>query len=188
MLIDEWSNRLPIARMCELLRVSRNAYYNWKDNYGQREACLKDQNLKKQIEGLVLDFPGYGYRRVAAELKRRERIVNHKKVLRVMREANLIVKKKRRHFRTTDSSHGLPIYSNLAKGMVVKSINQLWVADITYIRLICEFVFLATILDSFSRKVVGWALRDSLDQDLSLSALRMALARRNFSPGIHTSL
>jgi transposase InsO family protein len=184
MLIDEYSQHLPIKRMCELLNISRDAYYNWNLSKDLPKTDSNDFALVKQIEEVVLEFPGYGYRRVTAQLKREDKQVNHKKILRIMRENNLTMKKKCRHFRTTDSSHGLPIYPNLAKEIILSGINQLWVADITYIRLKLMFVYLAAILDAFSRKVVGWALRDSLDKDLSLSALRMALARRDFGPGL----
>lgn len=184
MLIDEWIEQLPLARMCELVGISRGAYYSWKANGQDGEISAQEIGLKKQIEAIVLEFPGYGYRRVTAELRRSGKPVNHKKILRIMRKNSLTMKKKRRYVRTTDSGHGLLIYPNLAKELLVTGINQLWVADITYIRLRYEFTYLACILDAFSRKVVGWALRDILDHELTLSALRMALARRSFGPGL----
>lgn len=184
MLIDEYGGRLPVARMCKLVRVSRSAYHNWKGNKSKSRSYPKETDLRREIEKIVLELPGYGYRRVTAELKRRGHSINRKKVLRIMRENNLIKKKKRRYVSTTDSAHGLPIHPNLAKEFVPTGINQLWVADITYIHLRFEFVYLAAILDAFSRKVVGWALRNTLSQELSLSALRMALARRSFDPGL----
>lgn len=176
---------MPVSRMCELMRIARSAYYGWKASATfNRQTNPRDAGLKEQIQEIVLQFPGYGYRRVTAELRRRGYKVNHKKILRLMRENNLTMKKKHRCVRTTDSNHSLVVYPNLIKGIVLTRINQLWVADITYIRLKYEFAYLASILDAFSRKVVGWALRNSLDHELSLSALRMALARRNISPGL----
>lgn len=120
----------------------------------------------------MLEFAGYGYRRVTAELKRRGYIINHKKLLRIMRENNLSLRKKHKFVRTTDSNHCFFIYPNLAKSLIRDRINQLLVADITYIHLRFDFAYLAAILDAFSRKVVGWALKNSLDHKLTLSALR----------------
>jgi len=145
---------------------------------------LHDRALIEQIKEIVLELSGYGYRRVTAELKRRGYPVNHKKVLCIMRKNNLTLKKKRHRFSTTNSNHGFFVYPNLAKHMIPSMINQLWLADITYIRLRYEFAYLAAILDSFSRKVVGWSLKRSLDHELTLSALRMALVRRDISPGL----
>lgn len=184
MLIDEHSGRLPVRRMCALTSVARSAYYNWFYRMPRGPKAWLNRELCKEIEGIVLEFPGYGYRRVTAELRRRGQAINHKKVLRVMRENGLTKKRKRRYGATTDSCHGLPIYPNLAKEFIPSAVDKLWVADITYICLKHEFVYLAAILDAFSRRVVGWALRNTLSRDLSLSALRMALVRRNFGPGL----
>jgi len=170
--------------MCELLSISRDAYYSWSLSIDRSITNSHDVAILKQIEEIVLKFAGYGYRRVTVELKRRGHAVNHKKVLRVMREANLILKKRHGRFGTTNSNHGFITYPNLAKHIVPSRINQLWVSDITYIRLRYEFAYLAAILDSFSRKVVGWSLKRSLDHELTLSALRMALYRRDISPGL----
>ena len=182
--ICEYRDRLPISRACELSGVARGAYYAWISSPAHLRSGFDEGKVLAEIQEIVLEFPGYGYRRVTAELKRRGHYLNHKKVLRMMRENNLIMKKKRRKFYTTDSSHGLPVYPNLAKHLVPSRINQLWVADITYIRLRYMFANLAAILDAFSRKVVGWALKEGLDSDLTLSALRMALYRRDFAPGL----
>ena len=184
MLIDEYRGRLPITKMCELVKVSKTAYYNWSSKMPSVSSLCSGDKLSKEMEDIVNEFSGYGYRRVTAELKRRKYAINHKKVLRIMRLKNLTKRKKRRYIPTTCSAHNLPVHPNLAKDIVPTATNQLWVADITYIYLSSEFVYLAAILDAFSRKVVGWALKSSLSQELSLSALRMALMKRNFSQGL----
>ena len=120
-------------------------------------------------------MPSYGWPRITAELKRRGWEVNHKRVYRIMREDNLLCLRRRKFVVTTDSNHDRPVYPNLARGMVLTGINQLWVADITYIRLETEFVYLAVVLDAFSRRVIGWALDRTLEDELTIAALRMAL-------------
>ena len=170
---------LPIARACELVGISRSWYYE-----RQRNGRRPDTALQDNIERIVLEFPGYGYRRVTAELHRRGRSVNHKRVLRIMREQSWLCRLTRRSRRTTQSDHGLPVYPNLLKEAVITGLNQAWVADITYIRLLAEFVFLAAILDLFSRKVVGWNLSRRLDTSLTLAALERAVASRPIPPGV----
>jgi transposase InsO family protein len=140
--------------------------------------------LRNQIQHIALRWPAYGYRRVHAELIRQGWKINHKRVLRLMRSDNLLCVRRRKFLFTTDSRHGLPIYPNLAEGLVVTSIDQLWVADITYIRLQVEFIYLAVLLDAFSRRCLGWALRRSLEAALALEALHMALRRRQPKPGL----
>jgi transposase InsO family protein len=140
--------------------------------------------LRNQLQHIALRWPAYGYRRVHAELVRQGWKVNHKRVLRLMRNDNLLCVRRRKFLFTTDSRHGLPIYPNLAEGLVVTSIDQLWVADITYIRLQREFVYLAVLLDAFSRRCLGWALQRSLEAVLALKALRMALQYRRPKPGL----
>ena len=141
-------------------------------------------DLRSQIQGVALRWPAYGYRRVHAELLRQGWAVNHKCVLRWMRADNLLCLRRRKFILTTDSKHGLPIYPNLAGGMVLTGIDQLWVADITYLRLQVEFVYLAVLLDAFSRRCIGWALPRSLEAALVLEALRMALTERRPRPGL----
>jgi len=182
--ICEYKNRLLLTRMCELSGVSRSAYYSWCSSRDMQNVNSGDVTILKEIEKIVLEFAGYGYRRVTAETKRRGYVVNHKRILRIMRQANLTIKKKRSRFCTTNSNHGLPVYPNLAKEIIPSSVNQLWISNITYIHLKYEFAYLAAILDSFSRKIVGWALKGYLDHELTLSALRMALARRDIAPGL----
>lgn len=140
--------------------------------------------LRSQVQKIALHMPSYGYRRVGAELRRRGWQVNHKRVLRLMREDNLLCLRRRKFVRTTDSEHGLRVYPNLAREIVLSDINQLWVADITYIRLRSEFVYLAVMLDAYSRRVIGWELSNALTADLALGALRQACSGRRFGPGL----
>jgi len=137
-----------------------------------------------KIQHIALRWPAYGYRRVHAELVRQGWKMNHKRILRLMRADNLLCARRRKFILTTDSQHGLPIYPNLVEGLVLSSIDQLWVADITYIRLQMEFVYLAVLLDAFSRRCIGWALQRTLEAALALEALRMALRRRRPKPGL----
>ena len=139
--------------------------------------------LRSVVQKIALSQPSYGYRRVQAELRRRGHQVNHKRVRRLMREDNLLCLRRRSFVRTTDSRHGFTVYPNLARKMVLTDINQLWVADITYIRLSSEFVYLAVILDAYSRRVIGWELGRTLAAELALGALRQALKGRSFAPG-----
>lgn len=143
-----------------------------------------DLELRKQVQTISLQWPGYGYRRVKEELQRHGRLMNHKPLQRLRREENLQCVRRRAYVRTTDSNHGLRVYPNLAGKMVLSDINQLWVADITYIRLRTEFVYLAVILDAYSRRVIGWELSNSMSAALTLSALRQALRERQFAPGL----
>jgi transposase InsO family protein len=140
--------------------------------------------LVNQIEAVLLEFSGYGYRRVTKELQRRGVVVNKKRVQKLMQNHHLQRRRKRRFLRTTDSSHSLPVYPNLVKGIVVERPNHVWVADITYVRLLRGFVYLAALVDLFSRKVVGWALSASLTAELAVEALRMALLSRKIEPGL----
>lgn len=168
-------------RLCQTVGISRAGYYRFLLRPQRQEV---DMELRSQMQSIALRWPAYGYRRVQAELERQGWRVNHKRVLRLMRVDNLLCLRRRKFILTTDSKHGLPIYSNLAKDMRLTGINQLWVADITYIRLAVEFVYLAVLLDAFSRTCVGWALQRSLEAALVLEALRMALRRRHPAPGL----
>jgi putative transposase len=141
-------------------------------------------DLRSQLQLIALRWPAYGYRRVHAELRRHGWTVNHKRILRLMRADNLLCLRRRKFILTTDSKHSLPVYPNLADAMVPTDIDQLWVADITYIRLQVEFVYLAVLLDAFSRRCIGWALQRSLEAALVLEALRMALTQRRPRPGL----
>ncbi|MFN2456384.1 MAG: IS3 family transposase [Pyrinomonadaceae bacterium] len=178
---SETSKRgLALAPACAAVRISRATLYRKWDAPVEAETAVRDA-----IQRIALEMPCYGYRRITAELKRRGYTVNHKAVLRLMREDNLLCLRRKRAFvLTTDSRHSQPIYPNFARQMVVTSINQLWVADITYIRLAREFVYLAVVMDAFSRRVIGWALERYLDAALTLQALRMAVAARAVQPGL----
>jgi len=170
-----------VNRLCLAAGVSRAGYYRFLLRPQGKEA---DMDLRSQIQRIALQWPAYGYRRVQVELRRQGWEVNHKRVLRLMRADNLLCLRRRKFILTTDSKHGLPIYPNLAKDMVLTRINQLWVADITYIRLQVEFVYLAVVLDAFSRRCIGWTLQRSLEAALALEALRMALRQRHPRPGL----
>ena len=142
--------------------------------------------LRHELQKVALEWPAYGYRRITRELQRRGFAVNHKRVLRLIRVDNLLCLRQRWFLITTDSHHGLPVYPNLARQMKPTALDQLWVADITYIRLRTEFIYLAAVLDAFSRKVIGWALGRTLEAELALAALRMALAERQSPAGLVT--
>ena len=144
----------------------------------------KELELRAQIQNVALEMRAYGYRPITKELHRRGVIVNHKLVLRLLRADNLLCLRRRAFVNTTDSIHKLTIYPNLARDLVLSNINQLWVADITYIRLRREFIYLAVILDAYSRRCIGWALARYLDVRLPLAALRMALQTRTVEPGL----
>lgn len=169
-----------MKRLCQAGGISRAGYYRFQ-GYGEAQ---KDMELGSAIQKVALEWPAYGYRRVHRALIRRGWRLNHKRVLRLMRADNLLCLRKRKFIWTTNSKHELPVYPNLAKDMVLTSINQLWVADITYIRLEVEFVYLAVLLDAFSRRCIGWALQRSFDAGLVLEALRMALKQRRPQPGL----
>ena len=167
--------------MCELGHVSRAGLYRFDPKAEVRD---DDLNLRDQIQRIALEFPYYGRPRITAELRRRGWKVNHKRVRRIMREDNLLCLRHRKFVVATDSNHNLRVYPNLAKDMQLTGIDQLWRADITYIRLETEFVYLAVVLDAFSRRVIGWALDRNLEDDLAIAALKMALTRRNPSQGL----
>jgi transposase InsO family protein len=167
--------------MCQLARVSRAGWYRRRS---QEPAVRREVELRDQIQKIALGWPSYGSRRMTAQLRRRGWTVNRKRVQRLMRQDNLLCLRKRRFVVTTDSDHPWPVYRNLARAMVLTGTDQLWLADITYIRLLEEFIYLAVILDAYSRRVIGWALDRTLQDRLTLAALRMALARRRLSPGL----
>jgi transposase InsO family protein len=173
---------LSIERMCQLAQVSRAGFYR---SLQQQQPVQEEMEVRATIQQIVLEHRRrYGYRRVTAELRRRGLLVNHKRVARLMREDNLLAVQPRAFVVTTDSQHELEVYLNLASKLKLTGINQLWVADITYIRLQTEFVYLAVILDGFSRKVVGWALERTLATRLTKAALEQAIAARQPLPGL----
>jgi len=173
---------LAVERMVELGRVSRASFYRFEESTDPGHDA--DMDLRDAIQRIALDWPSYGRPRITAELRRRGWKINPKRVYRILREDNLLCIRKRKFIVTTDSNHGRKVYPNLARTMVLTGMDQLWVADITYIRLREEFVFLAVILDAFSRRVIGWALDRTLEEQLTLTALNMALSRRSVQPGL----
>jgi len=167
--------------MGALAKVSRAGFYRFPTARSGGDAEVE---LRDAMQRIALEFPSYGWPRRTEELKRRGWAVNHKRVYRLMREDNLLCLRRRKFVVTTDSAHALPVYPNLAGAMTLTGLDQLWVADITYIRLLAEFVYLAVILDAFSRLVIGWALGRTLEDTLTLRALRMALEQRRPEPGL----
>ena len=173
---------LSIERMCQLAGVSRAGFYR---SLQGRAPVEEDMEVRSVIQQIAVEHRRrYGYRRISAELRRRGMRVNHKRVLRIIREDNLLAVQPRAFVVTTDSDHEFEVYLNLASRMKLTGMNQLWVADITYIRLKKEFVYLAVVLDSFSRKVVGWALDRTLAARLPIAALEQAVAQRQPPPGL----
>jgi len=173
---------LTIERMVELGGVSRSGFYRFEEDGAARPDT--DMELRDAIHRIALEWPSYGRPRITAELHRHGWTVNHKRVGRLLREDNLLCIRRRTFVVTTDSNHGRKIYPNVAGKMTLTGVDQLWVADITYVRLQEEFVFVAVILDAYSRRVIGWALERTMEDDLTLTALRMALAHRDVRPGL----
>lgn len=179
--LQEQFPALSLRRLCQLVGVSRSWYYAHPTADALAE---RDLDVRDAIERVTLEFPGYGYRRVTHALRREGWTVNHKRVLRVMRQESLLCHLKRRYLVTTDSAHGLPIYPNVLAEVTVSAPNQAWVADITYVRLPTSFVYLACLLDAYSRRCVGWKLSRQIDTQLTLDALEMALTQRRPAPGL----
>ena len=165
------------------MKLSRSSFY-YRPKAKDPDRMKAEADLKDRIEAICLEFPRYGYRRVTHQLKHEGWQVNHKKGLRLMRESDLLCHINRRWVKTTDSKHHFPRYPNLIKGMVIDCLNQVWLADITYIRIRTGFVYLAAILDACSRRVIGYAVSTRLDTGLTLKALQMAIVERKPGPGI----
>jgi putative transposase len=174
---------MTVRGMCETAGVSRASFYRHRQR-PEKLVAAKHMELRDQIQKIALQWPAYGRRRITKELAERGFTVDPKTVHRIMREDNLLCLRRRKFVVTTDSNHGRKVYPNLARQMVLTDVDQLWRADITYIRLREEFVFLAVVLDAYSRRVIGWALGRTLEDELTLSALRMALSRRIAEPGL----
>jgi putative transposase len=170
-----------VNALCQMTGLSRAGFYRWRV---PGQATPVEMEIRDQMQKVALESPVYGYRRVTAELRRRGFEVNHKRVLRMMREDNLLCVRQRCFMVTTDSRHNLTVYPNLTVTMTPAAINQLWVADITYIRLRTEFIYLAVVLDAFSRRVIGWSLGRTLEAELAVAALRMAFMERQPAPGL----
>ena len=174
--------RLSIESMCGLAQVSRAGFYR---SLAESAPAEEEMEARSAIQAITLEHRRrYGYRRVTAELRARGMAVTHKRVARLMREDNLLAIRGHKFVATTDSNHELEVYVNLAARIQTTAPNQLWVADITYIRLRTEFVFLAAVLDAFSRRVIGWHADRTLHTRLALNALEQAMAIRNPQPGL----
>jgi putative transposase len=179
MIISDSLDSVPVNRAAELLEVSRSGFYKWFQRSIRPDSGPNlEIQIREEIQNIVIEFPGYGYRRVTIELQNRDYLVKEKIVRKCMKEDNLLCVKRRFRLQTTDSNHGEKIYQNLARDLKVTGINHLWVADITYIQLLKEFVFLAVIIDVFSRRCIGWELSRHIDTDLTLNALRNAFRTR----------
>ena len=177
-MIQVLADDYPVSLLCDLLACPRSSYYY--------QPTLPDETeVKTAIEEVVIEWPTYGYRRVTKQLRRKGRTVNKKRVQRLMRGMGLSVKTKRKARKTTNSQHDFPRYPNLVQDIAIVRPDQVWVSDITYIRLRDEFVYLAVIMDVFTRGIRGWHLGRSLDQALTLIALDRALA--GHKPEIHHS-
>jgi putative transposase len=177
---DKSSSSIQIQKAAESLKVSRSGYYKWKDRDEiNLSKILEDIEIQFKIEDIVIEYSGYGYRRVTRELWKRGYFINHKRVLRIMREKNLICKRKKYKPKTTDSNHSFQKYPNLIKDLKTTGLDQVWVSDITYIQLLEEYVYLAVILDLHTRRCIGWALSRDVDTRLTMDALRHAFDTRN---------
>jgi transposase InsO family protein len=172
---------LSIVRMCELAGVSRASFYRHWEEKAPTEA---EMALRDAIQRIAVARRFYGYRRVAVQVEREGYVVGVKKVRRLMKEDNLLAVRRRKFVATTDADHDFVVYPNLAEHLLLSDVNQLWVADITYVRLRAEFVYLAVVLDAFSRRAVGWALDRNLQTSLPLAALQGAIRDRQPKPGL----
>lgn len=186
-LITQVANESPHGRraiklLSAAVGLPRATFYRRRRQTAQLHE--PETELRQTIQRVALKMPTYGYRPMTAELRRRGWLVNHKRVLRLMRADNLLCRPRRGFVTTTDANHSLPVFPNLVRQLVLNAIDQLWVADITYIRLPAEFVYLAVVLDAFSRRVIGWALDRHLLTELPLTALRMALKTRQVTPDL----
>ena len=176
---------MTISKVTRLLNVNRIGYYKWLQNNNSDPDLIRyEMEIKDEMQKIAIEFPRYGYRRMTVELYNRGYHVNHKRVLRLMREDNLLCVKK--HFRplTTDSNHNHKVYPNLIRGLKITQPNQVWASDITYTQLIDEFVYLSVVLDLFTRKCIGWKLGRHIDTELTLNALAQALEHR-WIPSLH---
>lgn len=182
MMLSSLQGKLSVERMCTLAQVSRAGFYRWLKT---KEPAAEETAVRSAIQEIAVQHRRcYGYRRITAQLRQRGMVVNRKRVLRMMQEDNLLAIRTRNFVPTTDSRHSFEVYLNLAKRMELTAPNQLWVADLTYVRVQQEFVYLAVVLDAFSRRVVGWALNRSLRSTVAVDALQQAIDERNPLPGL----
>jgi transposase InsO family protein len=174
-------SQLRVVEMCALTQLNRANYYRWLRRAAPASA---DMELRSELQRVCLEHRRYGYRRVTRDLRDAGIRVNHKRVLRLMKQDNLLVLRQRKFVLTTASGHALPVFSNYAAHLQIQGPDELWVADITYIRLRREFVYLAVVLDAWSRKVVGWSLARHLQASLCKTALERAIEARHPAPGL----
>jgi transposase InsO family protein len=167
--------------MCELAGVSRASFYR---HWEQQEPTEAEMALRDAVQRAALAHRHYGYRRIVVLIEREGFMVGAKKVRRLMRQDNLLAIRRRKFVVTTDSDHTFQVHPNLAQHLQLTALNQLWVADLTYVRLEREFVYLALVLDAYSRRVIGWALDRTMDSSLTLAALEKAIASRHPQPGM----
>ena len=170
-----------MTALCAMTGLNRAGFYRWRVPPAPSPV---EMEIRDQMQLIAVESPAYGYRRITHELQRRNFEVSYKQVLRMLRQDNLLCVRRRAFLVTTDSRHSLPVYPNLAGKMKPTAIDQLWIADITYIRLRTEFVYLAVVLDAYSRRVIGWALGRTLEAELAVNGLRMALDERRPAPGL----
>lgn len=182
MMLSSLQGKLSVERMCTLAEISRAGFYRWLKT---KEPAAEETAVRSAIQEIAVQHRRcYGYRRITAQLRQRGMVVNRKRVLRMMQEDNLLAIRTRKFVPTTDSRHSFEVYLNLAKRMELTAPNQLWVADLTYVRVQQEFVYLAVVLDAFSRRVVGWALNRSLRSTVAVDALQQAIDERHPLPGL----
>lgn len=191
LLTQEQQQQHPFFGSCSLVRLLNGMgyvpsdYYRWMKSQQVSNLRLEeDEQLRRLIESILEEFPTYGKRRLTAQLHRLGHMVNHKRVKRIMRHYGLLCKIKRRFVRTTDSNHVLKVYPNLAKDFVPQGLNELWHADITYVGLSSGFIYVAAILDGYSRSCVGWSIESNLTANLPIHALEKALSMRVIKPGL----
>jgi transposase InsO family protein len=174
--------KVKVQTAADILHVSRSGYYKWLKRTGTSLRERFNRFIVEKIRELIEKFPGYGYRRITVKLRGLGHIVNHKRTNRLMRVNNLIYKKSVFHPMTTDSEHKNPVYPNLVRGLKVTGVNQVWVSDITYIQVGKRYIFLAVVMDRYSRRVLGWSLSQEISTNTALEALQMALwTRRNMN-------
>jgi transposase InsO family protein len=178
-----WTNQrqpgpIPVRDAARLLGVSKSGYYHWLKRNGHDNRAGRDRPIIEEMHKIIHKYPGYGYRRMTHQLRKHGYVVNHKRVLRLMRENGLTFKHKKWSPITTDSEHDNPVYPNLVRGMKITGPNQVWAADFTYIQIRKEFVYLAVELDIHTRRCLGWSLPRGLDTSTALDALQMALYNR----------
>jgi transposase InsO family protein len=182
--------RVVVKKVAQILQVSKSGYYKWLRRKGRSNREIRNQPIVEKIKNIIESTTGYGYRRITYALRALGDIVNHKRVLRLMRMHELIIKRTRFHPITTDSEHDNPVYPNLVRGLRISYPNQVWAADFTYIQLKEGFVYLVVEMDLYSRRIIGWSLSRELTAETALEALHMALYNRrkdNLSGLIHHS-